>query len=220
MKFNTLVASAAFAVSTAALSSAALAGQVDFSGSTVNMNAVEVGQFGTISNLYQTLFTLPPNVVGTGSIFGFLPSFAQITFSYSFTGLSQGNLKGNTSYNYFVGADQFEGGATTNTSGATTSSGTINNVNSAPLVFASSGLNIQNPGTSTGSVTFTNTSASFAQFQSIFTGLLAMSPSSIGSATYAVSSIPLPAALPMFATLMASMFGFARFGRKRKALAA
>lgn len=217
MKFTTIAATVAFA----AFSSAAYADitPTNFSGSNVSMSQVHAGQFGTITNLYQSLFSVPPNTVGKGQIFGFLPSNLTITFSYTFDGLVDGNLQGNSQYNYFQGGDHYTGSASADSDTGSTSKGFINGVASAPLIFATAGLNVVNPGISTGTVTFINKSSSFESFESIFTGLLRLSPHAIGSATYAVSSIPLPAALPMFATVLAGMFGFAR-SRKRKALAA
>lgn len=219
MKFTTLCATAAFAASTVAVSSAAFAGPVDYSGSSVNMSTVSIGQFGTITDLYKTLFSIPPNQIGGGAIYGLLPQNAKITFSYTFTGLIDGNLGGNTSYHYNNGGNVFDGSAHADSTGTHYSAGTVNGVNSAPLVFAAANLNVVNPGTSTGSVSFINVGSNFASFEAIFSGFLTSTPRGVGSATYAVSSIPLPAALPMFASLLAGMFGFARFGRK-KALAA
>ena len=191
----------------------------DFSGSNVTMGTVHDGQYGTISDLYQSLFTVPPNAVGGGSIFGYLPSNTAITFSYSFTGLAAGNLQANSDYNYTLGGNTYNGTGSADSQLGSTATGFTNGVASAPLVFATAGLTVTDPGTSHGTVTFTNTSSSFENFESIFTGLLHTSPAAIGSATYAVSSIPLPAAAPMFGALIAGMFGFAR-SRKRKALAA
>ncbi|MBY0407992.1 MAG: hypothetical protein K2Q01_09890, partial [Rickettsiales bacterium] len=194
MKLSSAFAGAALALTVSA--TAAHADVIDFSGSNVNMNAVHVGQSGTITNLYQTLFTLPPNVVGSGNIFGFLPSNSMITFSYTFTGLVDGVLEGNTNYSYNNG-NLFEGSAYANSqTGFAGSQGFINGVSSAPLAFAAANLNVVNPGTSTGTVRFWNTSDAFSQFSSLFSGLLTASPRGVGSATYAVSSIPLPAALP------------------------
>ena len=217
MKFSTLAATAAFALVSTTASADVL--PTDFTGSNVSMSAVHTGQFGTISNLYQTLFSAPPNVVGGGSIFGFLPSNTSITFSYSFTGLAAGNLQGNGDYHYTLGGNTYSGTGSADSQLGSTSTGFTNGVASAPLVFATAGLTVTDPGTSHGTVTFTNTSSSFENFETIFTGLLHISPAAIGSATYAVSSIPLPAAAPMFGALIAGMFGFAR-SRKRKALAA
>ncbi len=217
MKLTTFVATAAFV----AVSSAAFADTTptNFTGSNVSMGPVHAGQYGSISNLYQTLFSVPPNVVGGGSIFGFLPSNLTITFPYSFTGLIAGNLQGNSQYDYTNGGNHYNGFGSADSQLGSTSKGFKNSVASAPLIFASAGLNVANPGTSHGTVVFSNRSTSFESFESIFTGLLTLRPRAIGSATYAVSTIPLPAALPMFATLLAGMFGFAR-SRKRKALAA
>lgn len=215
MKLRTFVAAAAFAVA----ASSANATVVNFSGSSVNMGTVEIGQTGTITDLYQTLFTLPPNVVGGGNVFGFLPSNAKIVFSYTFTGLKDGVLLDYSSYNYNSGGDVYAGSATGHSQDGNAASGTINGIASAPLVFANANLTVVDPGTSTGTTTIINTSGAFAQFESLFFGLLSLSPLGVGSATYAVSAVPLPAALPMFAAALACLFGFSR-ARRKKALAA
>jgi hypothetical protein len=203
----------AFGACLGLISTSAHATVINFSGAHVNMGNVDYGQTGAITNLYQTLFTLPPHIIGGGDAYGFLPANAKITFSYTFTGLEDGQLQSYSSYNYKQGGNQYFGSATADTKSFGTAVGTVNGLPSAPLVFASADLNVVNPGTSTGTTTIFNTTSAMVQFESLFFGLLNASPRGVGSATYAVSSIPLPAALPMFLALIG---GFAVFSRVRK----
>jgi len=210
----------AFGACLGLISASAHATVINFSGAHVNMGNVDYGQTGTISNLYQTLFTLPPHIVGGGDAYGFLPANAKITFSYTFTGLEDGQLQSYSSYNYNQGGSQYFGSATADTKSFGTAVGSVNGLPSAPLVFASANLNVVNPGTSTGTTTLFNTTSTMVQFQTLFFGLLNASPRGIGSATYAVSSIPLPAALPMFLALIGGFAGFSRLRKHRRALVA
>lgn len=210
MKFAKLFVAVAIAASLSF--SSARAGEVNFSGSSVNMGSVTVGQYGTISNIYQTLFTLPPNVIGSGEVFGFLPNKAIITFTYTLTGLVDGMIQGFGAYNHNIGGTQYQGSSLADSDGYFTANGTVNGLASTPLVLASANLTPGNP--AVGTVTISNTSGSLAQFQSLFFGILQALPRGVGTINYVVSSVPLPAALPMLGALLAGMFGFA--ARRRK----
>lgn len=205
MKFSAYFAGAALAL---AVSAPAQALEVNYSGSSVNMGNVVVGQYGQITNIYSTLFTLPPNVVGSGEAYGFLPHNAKVTFTYTLTGLVGGQVQGFSSYDSMLGGDHYQGSAVANSNGFSSSSGSINGTPSSPLVFASANLNVDSP-TSTGTVVLTNISGSLAQFQTIFFGILNQL-TGVGSINYVVSAVPLPAALPMFGALLAGMFGVSR----------
>ena len=211
MKISALIASAALVLATFGTANA---DEVNYTGSSVNMGTVSLGQFGTITNIYQALFTLPPNVVGSGEAFGFLPHNAKITFSYTLNGLVDGQLQGYGSYNHTLGGDLYQGSSVADSDGSTTSTGTINGSASTPLVLSTANLTVGNP--SLGTVTITNISGALASFQSLFFGVLNAASNS-GSINYVVSSVPLPAALPMFGALLAGMFGFSR---RRKQVAA
>ena len=213
MKLSSLIAGTALLLFSSF--SAASADEVNYSGSSVNMGQASVGQFGTISNIYDALFLLPPNVVGSGETFGFLPHNAKITFSYTLDGLVDGQLQGYSTYDHHIGGDHYQGSALADSDGTYSSSGSINGSPSASLVMSTANLNLGDP--STGTVTITNTSGAFAAFQSLFFGVLNAANNS-GSINYAVSAVPLPAALPMFAALLAGMFGFKN--RRKHAVAA
>ena len=220
MKLRSLIASVAFFAVSA---SSAFAGPCDapnYCGSNVDMGQVAVGQSGTITNIYSALFSLPPNVIGSGVTYGLLPTNAQITFNYSFTGLTGGQLTSYSNYNYTNAGNLYQGSSTGDSFSGNNAVGTTNGIASAPLVLATANLNVVNPGNSTGTVRITNLTNTFQQFQSAFFGALSQFPAGVGTITYNVSSVPLPAALPMFTALLASVFGFARFNRNRKAVAA
>lgn len=197
---------------------------VDFDGAHVDMGAVDYGQTGTITNIYQELFTLPPQVVGGGSAYGFLPSNARITFTYTFDGLDDGALRSYGAYDFISGGDRFQGNAVEQTptvdagGGFSSSSATINGAASSPLIFATADLSVLPSGTSVGTTSITNLSSSFASYESLFTGLLRQVPPGVGKAVYAVSVVPLPAALPMFLSLLAGFLGYGRYSRKKRAL--
>lgn len=212
MKLNALIASAALVFATFGTANAE---EVNFSGSSVNMGSVHVGQYGTISNIYNALFSLPPNVVGSGEAFGFLGHNAKITFTYTLNGLVDGQLQGYGTYDHILGGDHYQGSGIADSDGNNSASGTINGIASTPLVLATANLSLGNP--SNGVVTIVNTSGAFASFQSVFFGILTAIGSS-GSINYVVSSVPLPAALPMFGALLAGMFGISR--RRKQQLAA
>lgn len=206
---------AGIALAAALVSTSASADEVNFSGSSVNMGTVAVGQYGTISNIYQTLFTLPPNVIGSGDAYGFLPKNAKITFTYNIAGLIDGKVQGYGSYNYNQAGNSYMGSAIADSTGYSYHEGSINGGASTPLVTAAANLTYGNP--SIGTVVVTNTSDSLAQFQSLFFGILNGASLSSGFINYVVSAVPLPAALPMFGAMLASVFGVARFRRKRVA---
>ncbi|MBY0407629.1 MAG: hypothetical protein K2Q01_08045 [Rickettsiales bacterium] len=181
---------------------------VNYTGTNKNMGTVAAGQTGTLNNNF-TSVTIP--FTGglrfrTSFAYGLLPAYSKITFTYSLanlqstTGLNTGAL-----YNYELGGDDYAGVAFANRT-VNTAVGTINGSAAAPLVFASANLT-----GNTATTSILNTSAGFAAFETFFSGFLRGSP----NLTYAVSAVPLPAALPMFAAALAGMFGFARKRRVR-----
>lgn len=215
MKLPAIIVGAALAlVSTFSI---AQADEINFSGSSVDMGHVDYGQYGTITNIYETLFSLPPHQAGSGQAFGFLPNNAAITFTYSFTGLREGSLTGYGAYDHDIGGDNYSGSALATSGGFNYSEATVNGVASTPLVFATANLNVGDP--SSGTIRITNISGAFASFQALFYGILTQVPNAVGSINYVVSSVPLPAALPIFASLLAGLFGFGH-ARRKKMLAA
>ncbi|NBO19142.1 MAG: hypothetical protein EBV03_07965 [Proteobacteria bacterium] len=161
MKLPAIIVGAALAfVSTI---SVAQADEVNFSGSMVDMGHVNYGQYGTITNIYETMFSLPPHQQGSGTAFGYLPTNATITFTYDFTGLRDGSLTGYGAYDYNSGGDHYAGSAIATSGGFNYSEATVNGVASSPLVFATANLNVGEP--SHGVVTITNNSGAFASWQ-------------------------------------------------------
>lgn len=199
----------------ASVSSGAFAAVVDFDGINVNMGTVEVGQSGTITNNVSESF-FSPYYFDTTNDFGFLPSNSVITFSYTFASgsLVGGTVKSYGSYDYNVSGVNYHGNSAADANAPTVSSGYTNGSATTPLVLATA--NITPTG---GKTTIINNSGGLAQFQSIFAGLL-NATGGITSITYNVSAVPLPAALPMFGSLIAALFGlnYARNRRNRTAL--
>jgi hypothetical protein len=146
-------------------------------------------------------------------------------FSYTFNGplANWSNSSTSASYNYNDGGDQYAGQAQSNVYtpplmflNSESASGTVNGSPSTPLVLATAKLV---KGNNTASWTVTNDSFGIASFFNTLTLLFAANPD-ISSLNYSVSSLatPLPAALPMFGSLIAGMFGVRRM--RRKAVAA
>ena len=188
----------------------AQASVVNFSGANVDMGTLAVGQSGTIANNY-TSTSVGPYSFENGNDFGFLPTNSSVTFTYTFSNLVAASMHSYGSYNYTSGGLTYIGSSSAYSNGSTTSVGSTNGVSSAPLTFASA-----NVGTSTGSTTITNTSGSLAQIQSLFSALFS-STGHLVSVTYNVSSVPLPASMPLFAAVLAGLFGMS-YLRKRRSL--
>ena len=207
-------------VAAAALTpAAAFAVEVNFSnvGANLNMGSIAAGQFGTIS--YNNPGA-PIHMTG-----GDLAAKSQIVFSYTFNGplANWSNSYTTADYSYTQGGDLYEGNAVSNVYtpplmflNSESATGTVNGSPSTPLVLATANLV---KGNNTASWTVTNDSFGIASFFNTLTLLFAANPD-ISSLTYNVSSLatPLPAALPMFGSLIAGMFGVRRM--RRKAVAA
>jgi hypothetical protein len=210
MNIRSFAAGAVIAFTATISASSVQALVVDYSGSNVNMGTVVAGQSGAITNNFSG-FSFGGGVLGSNNAYGFLPTNTQITFSYSFSpATAGGNLMGYGSYDYIQSSVHYNGSSNSETSTGTTTVGYTNGIASSPLVFATANLS-----SLSGTTTITNLSSGIAQFQSLFYGLLS-STNGISSLTYNVSSVPLPAALPMFGALIASMFGFRHFRKQRE----
>ena len=183
---------------------------IDFSGPMTNMGTVASGQTGTISNNFMGT-TSGPYLFGTGSDYGFLPSDSEITFTYTFSNLTAAVMNGYDSYQYTTGPSTFSGSSAASSGSPTTSVGYTNMAVSAPLVLAAANVSSD---LTQGTASFVNNSAGVSQFQTTFAGLFS-NGGHLVSVNYAVSSVPLPAALPLFATVLVGMAGFA-FMRRRQ----
>lgn len=192
---------------------------LDFSGSNVDMGHAVVGQTGTITDIYSNLFALPPNVAGGGTVYGYIPTHSVINFTYTFTGLSNGVLNSYSSYDYTAGGHHYTGSSTGNSSTGVVNHGEIDGLATYSKVFSTANLTVVNPGTSTGATQIANYAPQYQQFSSGFFGILSTLPPGVGTITYSVSQIPLPASLPMSLAAIGGLFAYA-YGRKRKALAA
>ena len=241
MTLRTVLTTAAFIASTIATSTAANAFVVDFDGNNfiqpgvfdivkVNMGNVQVGQTGTINNFY-----VDNPYTGFGfadsQVIGNINGHSKMTLNYSITGLqtqqivppfglTKTALSESTDYEYFNvngphGVGYYAGGSQVSTLGTSNNYSVFNATNVAQLIFATANLVIDTQGVSTGSLTITNNSPFVAAFNNFFIGILTQRANS-GTLTYnVVSTVPLPASLPMFAAVIGGMFGLSRF-RKRQ----
>ena len=212
MSFGRILAGAAIAMAGFVGADSANATVINFSGATVDMGTLVVGQTGTITD------PVPGSSVGPYSYqslydYGFLSSDAKVNFTYNYSDLVGGSIAEFASYSYSVGGDTYAGNASGVSPGSNSASGTVNGVGSAPLVFASANLTAT-PTTGTGVIT--NVSARSSAFQSAFNGLFS-GTGRLVSITYSVSAVPLPATLPMFGAALIGLAGFA-FYRNRRAV--
>lgn len=191
---------------------AASATEINFTNAhfNVDMENLEVGQYGAITYEH-------PDYLSTRT-WGNLPGHSRLVFTYSFVAPiadDSGNQM-NAYYDYLQGADHYYGSAYSdrfapplleyNGQGA---EGYRNDIASLPLVFATSNLV---GGNTALQWSVTNLSSGFAVFENI---LNLGTSDGINLLTYQVSSVPLPAALPLFAGLIAAMFGLRRIRRAR-----
>jgi hypothetical protein len=205
-------------------STAANAGP-DFSGSNVNMGYLSVGDSGTITNIYQGLFSIPPNEVAQSLAYGYIPRNSVINFTYNLTsGILGGGTTATSSYDYMRAGNHYNGSSTNVSGFAPVQQGFINGVAGVSQVFSVANYTQGSGMTATATTQVANYTASsvgnpngYQYFTSALVALLLQNPQATGYITYTVSSIPLPAAFPMLAVALGGMFGFAR---KRKFAAA
>ncbi len=192
----------------AAATGATRAATVDFTGNNYNMGLVADGQTGVIKTTSFPLYNF---------VTGLLPSETQITFSYAFRGgVGQKGKLGalatylDDGYRYTIGSD----GSKIKTN---LLKGVIANVSGAdlPVTIATDFyVDPNDKKKSYGTITIVNMSAVTANFASFFKSFIPFKKGHI-EVTYAVSAVPLPAALPLFGIGLAGLAGFAR-SRKRR----
>lgn len=159
--------------------------------STIDLGELGVGTYNNIANFVPGNFT-PYSL----SIFGSIPSNTMITFSYKFPDIVPNSALEVSmgSYDYKIGGDHYTGSAYANSGGYTDAKSFFNDVQTiSPLVIASA--NIDNSGYM-GTTIIKNLSGGLVEFESDFFAMLFKEGLVNVSAT--VSSVPLPAALPMF----------------------
>jgi hypothetical protein len=222
MKIRSVVF-AVVALSGLLTSTAANAGP-DFSGSNTNMGYLNIGDSGTITNIYQGLFSLPPTQVAQSLAYGYIPRHSKINFTYNLTtGILGGSTTSTTSYDYMHAGNHYNGISTNVAGSAPVQQGYVNDVAGVSQVFATASYT-QGFFSATAATQIANYTAStvsnpqgYQYFTTALVALLLQNPAATGYITYSVTSLPLPAAFPMLAMALGGMFGFAR---KRKFAAA
>ncbi len=211
MKIRGFLHLAGFALCAMLSPSPASAVVVDYSGFNIGMGNVSVGQTGTIHADH--LGNLIVN-----QITGTLPSNSMITFSYGFAGdIDWAALLTSTGYAYTDGGHDYAGYSIEIPPGPVSFSyGQVDGFPSTALAVASAQIDFS---TNTASVIIKNFSAGVANYVNLFLG------SVLGNQNleiaYAVSAVPLPAALPMFALGLGALAGLgARRKRKTDSVAA
>jgi len=225
MRFSSLiVAAAAFSAMFASTSAQAVV--IDYTGSNVNTGNLLNGQSGTITDILAPApFHLYQSLVN-----GALPKMSSVTFTYTFPSFFLiGDLNGTTSYDYMHSGNHFNGFSTAdsqtdvffNTNSTLNQQGFINSVAAVSQVFATALLTTPGDETATGTVTFSNYTQTFQNFTSKFIGAFSSlcDGRPVGTITYTVSSIPLPASFPMMLLVVGGLFGFARMSQRKSAVA-
>ncbi len=216
---------AAVAISGMFASSVSYAGP-DFSGSNNDMGYLNIGDSGTITNIYQGLFSIPPNQIATSINYGYIPRNSLIRFDFHLTsGILGGATSATSNYDYVRNGVQWDGSSTNVSGQDPVQQGYRNGVAGTSLVFAVASFT---PGANSSATAFTKIAnythstdenpSGYQYFSSTLFALLIANPQATGYITYAVTSLPLPAALPMLAAAVAGLFGFAR--KQRKVVAA
>jgi len=219
MKLRSLIIAAA-ASSAIFASTAAQALVVNFSGSNVNMGNLQDGQTGTISNI----LTLNGSHQYESLVLGNLPRLSEVTLYYTFpVDYVAGALDAKITYDFMQSGVHHNGfsEATSqtdifgNTTNGLSQQGYLNGIAGVSQVFATALLTTPGNNTATGKVQFANYTQFFQQFNSSkFIGLFCNCEQNVGTITYEVSSIPLPASLPMVLLAVGGLFGFTRMNRK------
>lgn len=191
---------------------------VDFSGSNVNMGNLQVGQTGTITDIDFDTFPLPPDVVSVGVIQGALPRLSKIRFFYTFTGIESGATSSSISYDYFKDGNHYSGSSIGNSLDGNITSGYKNGAPVLSQVWAYSFFTAGLNDTATAKTVIANYSGPFQSFESRFAGIFDTQHS--GVVTYTVSSIPLPASLPMMILALGGLFTLARRTNRESLLCA
>lgn len=209
MTFRSFLA-ASWALLALTVASPAQAATADFIGAHYNMGMVSVGDAGSIDT---------NTFIGVGGLkydyaYGLLPSNTAITFSYSF-------LNNIGKWDYVQGDASYKDGSTRYRVGADSNGWTRNQE-----AFAGHGFHntsdvldvivsaIMADDKKSATVTITNLAAVAANFDSYFLSYNWLRCKKVLT-TYAVSNVPLPAALPLFGLGLAGLAGY-RYRKNRK----
>ena len=133
----------------------------------------------------------------TGTVSGVLPANSIVTFSYLFSNAIAGSSTVTSTFNTDV----------TPTSASVINSG--GSTASAPLGFVSANLALPSSATNI----IGNNGSSSVTFASILS--LILSSNAIGTLTYSVSSVPLPASFPLFLMLIGGLYFVSRMNKNR-----
>lgn len=177
-----------------------------------DLGTLSLGQSGTTNIV---------NVGGTSSVVhdfveGAIPANSMITFTYSFAGVSDKgpySLTGDGTYDYTHGTTPYSGWVHTNSHGGDSWGAKVNGGNSSEqLAFATAALAGNLTG---GTVTFNNLSKGLMWFSAEFLGKIM---NGYSEASWKVSAVPLPAALPLFGAGLLGLAGLGRFRKSRKSV--
>ena len=178
----------------------------DYTGSSVNMGTVSVGDIGTIGNIGN----FGPSVVS--EISGSLPANSMITFTYSFSGnIASGVLGAFGDYSYDDGADSFSGYATSSNLFGSSAEGLKNGSASTPLAVASAQIDFSS---NIATAVIKNVSSGTVDYLNLFVGMISGNKNL--QVSYSVSAVPLPAALPLFLAGLAALMGFSHRRKKQE----
>lgn len=202
------------------VASPAIADIINYDGSStggvINMNViggidqghVHNGQTGNMTNMLTQQNLQFGHFYLVSDVFGTLPAYSRITFSYSFPDVNPdfyfgGDLTSRTPYGH-------ESHGWANTVESHTSN-YINGVAAATaLVLATANLN-----GSSGTTTLTNSTGDLSDYHAFFQYGFDFTPSSNALVTYAVSTIPLPSSLPLYTAVLLALACLAFRSRKR-----
>lgn len=181
----------------------------------LDLGALSIGASGEFNNS-ETNGAIPGQTV-YGYAVGTIPSNSYITFTYYFSPSipMSGSLQSLGAFSETNGVYTY---TYTSTSGGL--NGLLTSVSGFPISFANvdpSLMPVQaTADLSTGTTRVTNLAAAEASFSTYFFGL--MEGYSLDKVRYAVSAVPLPAALPLFGLGLIGLAGYSRH-KRAKALA-
>lgn len=181
----------------------------DYNGSFVEMGTLFDGQHGTITGGGGI-----DEAAVISQITAKLPAGTMIEFSYTLDGMLLGGmLTSGGSYSFKDDYGKvYEGQTVALSIGPTSySEGSYDGVASEALAFSSAQLNI---GTSSGSAIIKNYSEGFLDIVSVLVGAIAAGGNTY-TISYSVSSVPLPAALPMFGMGIIAVAGMRARSKKK-----
>jgi len=208
--------SLASAVAMMTAMSAAEATVVNYTGYDVAMGSVVAGQSGTISNTFNSTPGLARTDYQDELSSGSLAPYSQISFNIALTGnvldsagyvsgnnviqnissLSMSDTTGNSFSEYYNTTTQ----QTTLSAARVSTTATIND--------AGNDITLSIANVTSGAALYTQQVLALFQKNDLLQG---------GSVTYSVSSVPLPASFPLFATVLAGLVGF-QINRQRQNL--